>query len=170
MLQINWEPLPMCVGVVVMLLIAAFQAVIHRVPNALTIPAILAGWAFSIHVDASHHAMWPGAAFQASLLGSFLALLILLPLYCNHQLGAGCVKGQMAFGAWIGCALPLLPSLTLAAGSTLAGVFFTYFVFRRKILDIPEEERANYEFPAQITLSIVAAGSVLACWIISCPA
>ena len=168
MLAMNWEPLPVAVGVVVLSIAAVSQAYARRVPNVLTLPAILAGWAYSLHIDVASHAMWPGPAFQASFIGSFAALLIMLPFYRIHSLGAGCVKSQTAFGAWMGCALPLLPSLALTARATVTSLMFTYFVAIRVAAGkSPNEERSHYEFPAQITITIVTAVSVLACWIVS---
>src|SRR5262245_43540911 len=109
MFTMSWELLPAAVGVAILSLAAVSQVVARRVPNVLTLPAILTGWVFALYLDASHRALRPEHAL-ASLSGTFLALLIMLPFYNARGLGAGCVKAQMAFGAWIGCALPLVPA------------------------------------------------------------
>jgi prepilin signal peptidase PulO-like enzyme (type II secretory pathway) len=153
-----------------LVLAAVLQAFANRVPNALTIPAILAGWLFPFYAGATHRALGAGAMLQASVFASLLALIILLPWYRTRGLGAGCVKAQMAFGAWTGCALPLLPALVLTASATIAGIVFSCLLLRMTVAEMPEEEQQNYLFPAQITISAVAVAGVLVCWIISCPA
>jgi hypothetical protein len=169
MLAISWEPLPAAVGIAILSLAAASQAFARRVPNVLTLPAILSGWMFAIYVDATHRAASPGHALPASLGGSFLALMIMLPVY-RKGLGAGCVKAQMAFAAWISCALPLVLSLALTASATIGGLAVTLMVLHLIAPNIPAETRRNYAFPAQVTMSLVAVVGTVACWMISYPA
>ena len=167
MFTMSWEPLPAAVGIGVLSIAAVSQAVLRRVPNALTIHATLAGWSFAGYADATHRAVWPGPAFLSSVVGTFLALVIMLPIYKTKRLGAGCVKAQMAFASWMGDALPPAASLALTVVATIAGLAATFALLHLTIPDIPPEKRRNYEFPAQVTMTIVAVGGALACWMIS---
>ena len=100
----TWQLLAAEVGIGILAVAALAQVIVRRVPNVLTLPAILAGWAFAAYVDANQPALEPAHALQASLLGTFLALAIMWPFFYTQRLGAGCVKAQMAFAAWAGVA------------------------------------------------------------------
>jgi Flp pilus assembly protein protease CpaA len=163
----SWELLPAVVGIAILSLAALSQALARRVPNVLTLPALVAGWLFAMYADATGHAAWPGPAFQASFLGTFLALLIMLPIYRTRRLGAGCVKAQMAFAAWACGAMPLVPALAFIASATIGGLAVTFALLRLTVVDMPDERRHNYAFPAQVTMTVVALVGVIACWMVS---
>ena len=82
--------------VVVALLIVA--AVIDgwklKVPNWLTFPMIVAGWAYS-----GAYFGWEGLLW--SLLGTVAGLALLLPAYAIGGMGAGDVKLLAGVGAWV---------------------------------------------------------------------
>jgi hypothetical protein len=166
MLAATWEPLPAIVAMSVLVLAALTQYFLGRVLNALTLPAILAGWGFAgyvgFHNPSSH-------ALMASLVATGLALVLMLSFYRSGSLGAGCVKAQMAFAAWIGAAIPLLPAMVLVVGVTVAGLAITYCMARVAVADVPCESQYEHEFPAQVTLSLTAIVGTLASWIISHP-
>jgi prepilin peptidase CpaA len=74
-----------------------------KVPNWLTFPLVLSGWAlgllhtFGLFTDATGVGdVW------ASLAGTALGFVLLIPVYAVGGMGAGDVKMQMGFGAWIG--------------------------------------------------------------------
>jgi prepilin peptidase CpaA len=74
-----------------------------KVPNWLTFPIILSGWALGL----CHDFGWLGdttgvGGIGASLAGTFLGMILLLPLYAIGGVGGGDVKMQMGFGAWVG--------------------------------------------------------------------
>lgn len=69
-----------------------------RVPNWITFPLALSGIAF----HTISHGL-PGLGF--ALIGLFLGLATLLPLYAVGGMGAGDVKLMAGAGAWIGGAL-----------------------------------------------------------------
>jgi Flp pilus assembly protein protease CpaA len=171
MLHISWQGLPAGVAVAILLAAAASQAAFRRVPNFLTLPAIGAGWLYAAWVDVAHRSAVPTQALEASFLAALAALVIMLPLYSSGMLGAGCLKAQMAFGAWIGSAIPLVPAMALAAASTVGGLLFTFALclMRAKEL-VAQGRRGGFEFPAQITISAVAVVGVIVCWAISSPA
>lgn len=161
---IPWATIPAAVGIGILILAATFQALARRVPNVLTLSGIAAGWLFAIFRDA---ALFPGPLLLASLAGVFLALMLLLPIYNTKKLGAGCVKAQMAFAAWVSCAMPLPYAMTLIVCSTFGGLIFTYGVVYLSIADIPDTSPEVYEFPAQITISTVGIVGTLGCFMIS---
>jgi prepilin peptidase CpaA len=78
-----------------------------KVPNKLTFPLILTGWALGGLYDlgwlpVAPDTPEPGWRFLGSLGCSFLGLLLLYGLYVIGGMGAGDVKMQAGFGAWIG--------------------------------------------------------------------
>jgi prepilin peptidase CpaA len=74
-----------------------------KVPNWLTFPLILSGWALGL----LHDFGWlpPSTGFGgigASLAGTMVGFALLYPIHMIGGMGAGDVKMQMGFGAWIG--------------------------------------------------------------------
>ena len=73
-----------------------------KVPNWLTYPLVLGGWAFGL----CHNFGWLEGSgvggIGASLVGTLTGFLLLLPVYAIGGMGAGDVKMQMGFGAWVG--------------------------------------------------------------------
>jgi prepilin peptidase CpaA len=73
-----------------------------KVPNWLTFPLILGGWAFGL----CHNLGWLEGSGEggigASLLGTLVGFALLVPVYAIGGMGAGDVKMQMGFGAWVG--------------------------------------------------------------------
>jgi prepilin peptidase CpaA len=65
-----------------------------KVPNWITFPLIVAGWAYS-----TVYFGWEGLAW--SLLGTIVGLLLLLPAYAIGGMGAGDVKLLAGVGAWV---------------------------------------------------------------------
>lgn len=106
-------------GLLVMAAVANTRT--HKVPNRLTLPATIAGWFTALLVTCSVPIPSDGGGLFSSLAAGVVAFFLLLPLYATDHLGAGCVKMQAAFGAWIGCALPPLPACTLVGLGTLVG-------------------------------------------------
>jgi prepilin peptidase CpaA len=66
-----------------------------KVPNWLTFPMIVLGWI----VGGTLFGWW---GLAASLLGTAIGLLLLLPLYAIGGMGAGDVKLLAGVGAWLG--------------------------------------------------------------------
>lgn len=66
-----------------------------KVPNNITYPMILAGWAVSFL-----QCGWPGLGW--SLVGTVVGLALLLPAYAIGGMGAGDVKLLAGVGAWVG--------------------------------------------------------------------
>ena len=92
----------------------------RRIPNVLTGPAILSGFALNLGIFG-----WSGA--QASLAGFGLAILILIAPFAAGGVGGGDVKMMAAVGAFLG---PHLLLLSLVIGIVLGGVFATVHLAR----------------------------------------
>lgn len=74
-----------------------------KVPNLLTFPLILSGWALGLLHTCGWLTAWTGAGdLWAALAGTALGFLLLFPVYSVGGMGAGDVKMQMGFGAWVG--------------------------------------------------------------------
>ena len=82
-----------------------------KVPNWLTYPLVIGGWAFGL----CHNFGWLEGSGEggigASLLGTLVGFLLLLPVYAIGGMGAGDVKMQMGFGAWVGAYYGVATSL-----------------------------------------------------------
>jgi prepilin peptidase CpaA len=96
----HWPLWFICLAMIVAAVIDGWKL---KVPNALTFPLILAGWA----LGGLHDLGWLGAStgtggFGASLAGTALGFFLLFPVYAIGGMGGGDVKMQMGFGAWIG--------------------------------------------------------------------
>lgn len=160
---------PIVVACGLLALAALINARSQIVPNRLTLPAILAGWLVACVIAA---ARWPApgnSAILASIGATVTALLLLLPIYKSCGLGAGCVKTQMAFGAWIGCALDLPSAVFVTAFATGVGLLLTamgallaFVRFRsQSVRGIGGSSAVEMLFPAQATLSIGSVCGVL---------
>src|SRR5262245_59703825 len=96
---------PVAIGVGVLLIAAWLNGKSGRVPNLLTFGMIAAAWLAAWFVIGPQLAPSSGGSLGSSLASTFAALVVLLPAYAIGFVPAGCVKAQMAFGAWLGCAL-----------------------------------------------------------------
>ena len=100
----NWPLAFVCSAMVVAAVIDGWKL---KVPNWLTFPLILSGWALGLYNDAARWMLDSGwmageGGIGAALAGTCLGFLLLLPIYSIGGMGAGDVKMQMGFGAWIG--------------------------------------------------------------------
>src|SRR5215470_16896954 len=95
----NWPLLFVCAAMVVAAVIDGWKL---KVPNWLTFPLVISGWAYGL----GHNLGWLTDGGQggigASLAGTMLGFALLLPVYAIGGMGAGDVKMQMGFGAWVG--------------------------------------------------------------------
>ena len=74
-----------------------------KVPNWLTFPLVLSGWALGLLHTCGLFTAWTGTGdLWAALAGAALGFLLLFPVYAVGGMGAGDVKMQMGFGAWVG--------------------------------------------------------------------
>jgi len=93
----NWPVWFICAG---MILSAVIDWWLFKVPNKLTFPLILGGWALGL---ANNFGLDAGqGGIGTALAGTFLGLALILPIYAIGGMGAGDCKMTMGFGAWIG--------------------------------------------------------------------
>jgi prepilin peptidase CpaA len=69
-----------------------------KVPNWITFPLVLSGWAYGVALGG-----WDGLVF--SLVGTAVGLALLLPAYAVGGMGAGDVKLLAGVGAWTGASV-----------------------------------------------------------------
>ena len=111
----NWPLLFVCVAMVVAAVIDGWKL---KVPNWLTFPLILSGWLLGLLHNLD---LLPGTGvggFGSALAGTALGFALLLPVYAIGGMGAGDVKMQMGFGAWVGA--------FFAVGEALSIIFWAF--------------------------------------------
>src|SRR2546427_11201235 len=92
-----WPIWVVCAGMIAAAIIDWWK---FKVPNKLTFPLILSGWALGL---ANNFGLEAGqGGIGAALTGTALGLALLLPIYAIGGMGAGDVKMTMGFGSWIG--------------------------------------------------------------------
>src|SRR5262245_23837225 len=96
----HWPLTFLCAAMIVAAVIDGWKL---KVPNWLTFPLILSGWGLGLlnNFDLLRDAGFEGGV-GAALLGTLLGFLLLFPVYAIGGMGAGDVKMQMGFGAWVG--------------------------------------------------------------------
>lgn len=93
----NW---PVWVVTVTLILAAVIDGFELKVPNWVTFPLIISGWAYSCFAAGSMEMTWyQGLGW--SLLGTAVGLGLLLPAYAIGGMGAGDVKLLAGVGAWM---------------------------------------------------------------------
>src|SRR5437588_3779748 len=73
-----------------------------KVPNWLTFPLVLSGWGLGVFHDCGLLEGTGSGGIGASMVCTALGFALLFPVYSIGGMGAGDVKMQMGFGAWIG--------------------------------------------------------------------
>jgi len=95
----HWPLWFICVAMIVAAVIDGWKL---KVPNWLTFPLVLSGWALGL----AHNCGWlegsGSGGIGAALAGTALGFALLAPVYAIGGMGAGDVKMQMGFGAWVG--------------------------------------------------------------------
>jgi prepilin peptidase CpaA len=144
----HWPLTFVCVAMIVAAVIDGWKL---KVPNWLTFPLVLSGWVLGL----LHNFGWLEATgtggLGASLTGAAFGFVLLFPVYAIGGMGAGDVKMQMGFGAWIGAfygfdgidgspgALKIIWwafALAVIIGGVLAtGMIFVRGQFRRNLLN-----------------------------------
>jgi prepilin peptidase CpaA len=79
---------------VVLIVAAVIDGYQLKVPNWITFPFVLSGWAYSVAAFG-----WEGLGW--SLVGTLVGLAVLMPAYAIGGMGAGDVKLMAGVGAWV---------------------------------------------------------------------
>ena len=99
---------------VVLIVAAVIDGFELKVPNWVTFPFILSGWAYSAYCCG-----WEGLGW--SLAGTMVGLLLLTPLFLVGGMGAGDVKLLAGVGAWVWCGVTFHAfCVTAVVGGVLA--------------------------------------------------
>jgi prepilin peptidase CpaA len=93
----NWPIVVICAGMLAAAIIDWWK---FKVPNKLTFPIIVTGWALGLANTCGLAASDGGIG--SALFGTLLGLGLLIPVYAIGGMGAGDVKMTMGFGSWIG--------------------------------------------------------------------
>jgi prepilin peptidase CpaA len=134
--QFTWEDWPIFFLSAALIVCAAIDGWKLKVPNWLTFPLVISGWLFAlIHTLG----LAPGeGGILASLAGTAMGLILLLPLYMIGGMGAGDVKMQMGFGSWVGAIFGLVAGFWIilyafCAAAIIGGIIAAgQIVFRRQ--------------------------------------
>jgi prepilin peptidase CpaA len=115
----KWPLVFICIAMIVAAVIDGWKL---KVPNWLTFPLILSGWALGL----SHNFGWFSSSGEggigAALAGTVVGFLLLLPLYAIGGMGAGDVKMQMGFGSWVGAFIGMPAGLDIIFYGFCTGV------------------------------------------------
>ena len=95
----NWPLTFVCAAMIVAAVIDGWKL---KVPNWLTFPLIISGWGLGVLHSCGLLESTGTGGIAASLIATGLGFLLLFPLYAIGGMGAGDVKMQMGFGAWVG--------------------------------------------------------------------
>lgn len=95
----NWPLLFISVAMIVAAVIDAWK---FKVPNWLTFPLVLSGWGLGLLHNLGLLTGTGVGGIGGSLAVTTLGFALLLPVYAIGGMGAGDVKMQMGFGAWVG--------------------------------------------------------------------
>jgi hypothetical protein len=143
--------------------VAAFlQARIQRVPNSLTLISLGTAWLCGLALSVSGAA---AGGLASGLAGAFIGGLLLLPFWAIGGLGAGCVKAQMSFGAWIGCALGTSATALTVAVSTLAGIATALALYGAvaRLYPAVDYDLETWQMNAQSLLSLGSVAGLIGC-------
>ncbi len=95
----NWPLLFISAAMIVAAVIDGWKL---KVPNWLTFPLIFSGWILGLCHSCGLDWLPGTGGLGSSLAGTALGFALLLPVYAIGGMGAGDVKMQMGFGAWVG--------------------------------------------------------------------
>lgn len=114
-----------------MILAAFIDGWALKVPNWVTLPLVLSGWALGLSHDLGLGLDAGTGGVGAAVAGTAVGFLLLFPMLAIGGVGQGDVKMQMGFGAWVGAYFGG-GATTAAAGLDplgWAGVLFWAFCF-----------------------------------------
>src|SRR5437660_10365702 len=128
----NWPLWFLSVAMIVAAVIDGWKL---KVPNWLTFPLIFSGWLLGLIYNCGF--LSGNGGIGASLAGTALGFALLLPVYAIGGMGAGDVKMQMGFGAWVGAFFGLEEGLKVVlyafcAAAIIGGILGLIMIFVRR--------------------------------------
>lgn len=107
-----------------------------KVPNKLTFPLILAGWLLGLLHSLDVLPNSGVGTISGSLLATVIGFGLIFPVYAIGGMGAGDVKMQMGFGAWVGAYYPMVEAqwivlYSFLAGAVIGGVIAFFMILAR---------------------------------------
>jgi prepilin peptidase CpaA len=138
---LSWENWPVLIICLAMIASAVIDWWKFKVPNLLTFPVILSGWLLGGLYDV--HLLQPGGEADgwwrilSSLVCTFEGCFLLYWLYLIGGVGAGDVKMQMGFGAWVGAfygfkiGVPIV-FFAFVVGALVGGIIATGMILVRR--------------------------------------
>lgn len=149
------ESWPLAVGMIYLAICGATQCTWQRVPNLLTLFAVILGLLVSTLVQ---FGVAPGdGGIASSVVAALVGFFVLLRPYYNGSLGAACLKCQIAFGIWLGCSFTMGTAVALMFVGTLLSIVVT---FAASWIWMKIDTEAEL-FPAQLTISLATIGTAL---------
>jgi prepilin peptidase CpaA len=130
----KWPLLFLCAAMIVAAVIDAWKL---KVPNWLTFPLVLSGWGLGLIHNLGLLTGAGVGGIGSSLAATALGFALLLPVYAIGGMGAGDVKMQMGFGAWIGAFYGLGEGLKVVlyafcAAAIIGGILALIMIFLRR--------------------------------------
>ena len=122
----HWPLAFVCVAMIVAAVIDGWKL---KVPNWLTFPLIISGWLLGLlHSCGLFTSSTGTGGIGASLVCTALGMALLYPVYLIGGMGAGDVKMQMGFGAWVGAFFGLWDGLAVIWWAFCAAVILGGFI------------------------------------------
>lgn len=109
--------------------------------NVVTMPFILTGWAVGLVHSLGWHLHGGTGALAASVFCTMIPLLLSWPFYAKDLIGAGTVKLQMGYGAWVGAFLGFESGVGTVLEATLGAVLVLAVLFLIQRFRRQEAER-----------------------------
>jgi prepilin peptidase CpaA len=112
-----------------MILAAVIDGWALKVPNWITLPLVLSGWALGALHDGGAAVDAGTGGFGTAVLGTALGFGLLFPMLAIGGVGEGDVKMQMGFGAWAGAYFGTGATTAAARGVELHGLGVVLWAF-----------------------------------------
>ena len=156
---------PLVLGFTFLVIAGFYEIKTYRVPNALTLAAIFSAFAFSL--VASFFSPDRAGGLLTTFVGMMIGGAVFIPFYAKGVLGAGCVKAQAAFGAWIGagmsiaacCKVVLIATVVAAAVATV--IYYLVVQWRKQERDVEFPSLIHGQLPLSIGTIIGVVVSAL---------
>lgn len=152
----KWPLVFICAAMIVAAVIDGWKL---KVPNWLTFPLIMTGWLFGLCHDISWLPETGVGGIASSLAGTCLGFVLLLPVYAIGGMGAGDVKMQMGFGAWVGAIFGANQGLWIILWAYCIAVIIGG-VIALAMIALRKQYRENLQNTREILGDLLRAGSV----------